>query len=146
MADVLICEIGEELFGVEANLIKIVTEFSELDPCVMIEPYIGSMALSDGKIPLFSLNNFFQLNSQVHQDKYTALIVSFNDKDFYSVVVSNIIGIIQVDTFYKISDHGLLYKNVYKSLFSYQEAFLLLLDLEILFEKIVEHERLKGRL
>ncbi|ACF14806.1 CheW protein [Chloroherpeton thalassium ATCC 35110] len=144
--DILICEIGKELFGIEASLVKIVTEFSELDPGVIIEPYIGSIALSDTKIPLINLAQFFQLNSTDHQNKHTAVIVSFNDKDFYSVVISNIIGITQVKVFHKIPEQGLLYKNVYKSLFSYQETFLLLLDLQTLFDKIVEQEQLKGHL
>ncbi len=143
---ILLCQISGRLFGLQASHIRIITEFSITDSRVILESNIGSIKLSDSKIPLFNISDFLELNSITSLQKFSAIIVTFDGKSFYALLAEKILGVINVETFYSIPKNGLKYQNIYKSLFYFQEKLILLVDLEQIFSKIVNKERLLGHL
>ncbi|NTW50088.1 MAG: chemotaxis protein CheW [Chlorobiales bacterium] len=144
--NILVCEIGEMLFGIETHAIRMTTEFSALDQNVLIKPYVGTMQLADDKIPLLNLNTFFKLPSITDNESLGGIIVTFNNRNFFSLIVSRIIGTVSVEGFYKFPAEAALYPDVYKSLFPFKDTYLLLLDLKKVFYHIIEFERKTGTL
>ncbi|NTV47136.1 MAG: hypothetical protein HGB11_11585 [Chlorobiales bacterium] len=139
--DILVIEVGEMLFGIEANIVRMITELSATDPNVIITPYVGSLQLADAKIPLLNLTTFFRLPSISDNETFGGIIVTFNNQNFFSLIVSRIIGTISVEEFYKFPNEAALYPDIYKSLFQFKDTYLLLLDLKKVFYKIIECER-----
>lgn len=144
--NILVCEIGEMLFGIEANIIRTVTEFSTNNPNVIVKPYVGSLQVADAKIPLLNLNTFLKLPSLTDNESVGGIIVTFNNQNFFSLIVSRVIGIVSVEDFYKFPAEAALYPDIYKSLFPFKDTYLLLLDLKKVFFQIIELERKAGGL
>jgi|GEM_PF-1890445 len=145
-SSILLCQISGKLFGFQASYVKIITEISITDSSVILEPNIGSIKLSDSKIPLFNISSFLELDSKIQPDKYSAIIVSFDDKSFFALLTDKILGVIDIDHFYNVPKNCIKYQGIYNSLFYFQGKLIVLLNLEQIFSKIVLVERLKGLL
>lgn len=144
--DVLVFEVGEEFFGIEASVVRMITEFSAFDENIIIEPHIGSIKLSDTKIPLLNIAEFLQLPSTDRDGKLSAVIVSLEDGEFFSIIVARILKTISAEYFYKLPIEAMRYPDIYKSAFEFKGKFHLLLDLKGVLSRLIEHVKLQGEL
>jgi chemotaxis signal transduction protein len=145
-ASILLCQINGKLFGFPAGQVKIITEFTSTDSSVILEPNIGSIKLSDSKIPLFNISGFLELSPTLKLDKYSSIIVSFDGKSFFALLADNILGVVDIETFYQIPKISVKYQDIYSSLFYFRDKLILLLNLEQIFKRIISKERLRGHL
>ncbi len=146
--DVLVIDIGGKLFGVETLGIKRIAEILPEDPSVIIEPYLGSYQFQGGKIPLINLANFFKLGSVTRLETIYVLVCSYseNNGETFALAASKVLGKLPVASTTPLPLEAMLYPDIYKCTFEFNGSHIILLDLQHIFERVVELVRSEGAL